>query len=160
MSDLTATQHEEIRARAGAALKGPWWAQGETIYGNETAPPEWATGDASEPHATDEMLNEYEDWLNASWHVSPHEVENRATAVFIAHARTDVDLLLGEVDRLTQENERQREVMQDVGDLLDGFTLTDDPYWSRIRRSRKILTEALAARVSGVSPNPKDNNDA
>jgi hypothetical protein len=81
----TDEQYAAIRAREAVATKGPWWADSHEIYAGQQ------TGNRAQ----------YE-WIGET--CRPGEIErSEADARFIAAARTDVPMLLAEVDRLRAE---------------------------------------------------------
>lgn len=95
---LTEERIAEIRGREKAATQGPWWAHKsfEVIYGQNSG--------------CDSLIVcalESENFMYSK------ELDMRANATFIAHAREDIPALLDEVERLRAENEKMRAQVED-----------------------------------------------
>ena len=89
---------DEIEARAQSATKGPWW---KTEYDSEPNIEVWAGPDASPTAMVCEVSTEVEGREEYSIH------DQELDATFIAHARTDVPLLVAEIKRLLRYAEHR-----------------------------------------------------
>lgn len=112
---MTPEQLAEIKARAAAATPGPW----------EYIENRFNVEDDNGDHIGSIRAIEARMWIAAVDDVHPPE-EAEGNALFIAHARTDIPMLIDEIERLRAENAR----------LIDGlkpFALTAD-YWDKLVR--------------------------
>lgn len=122
---------EQIKARAEAATPGPW-SHFQTLSG------EAYVGEANDDDAP-----------LASMHQGIDEQDRNAA--FIAHARTDIPLLLEEVARLQAENERLTFVY--LADAkISGALVADNERLRAELAERERQIEALGkARLDGLA---------
>jgi hypothetical protein len=109
MADVTPERIAEIKMRRDAATPGPWEA-------------------TLDDHGRDGI--EVGVWAHSEY-IAELITSDRATAdaVFIAHARTDVDDLLAEVERLTAERDEAKAMR--------------DRHWKTLRTVRQLSKDAL-----------------
>lgn len=108
---MTEERIAAIKARAEAATPGPWKAGKDDFTKNII--------EAAKDRGT--IIVQRRDDSNMFWSSYIPIKQIFADAAFIAHAREDIPALLDEVERLRDENERQKEVISFLGDAAKGL---------------------------------------
>lgn len=123
---------DAIRAREGAATKGPWCTDGAEIYQG------------------DEYLPGLSEWIGETCRADEGD-GGKADAAFVAAARSDVPALLAEVDRLRTENAtieaKTREAI--AQDFIRQGKASDSLSWGQ---AVSIARDGLCACSGGIKP--------